>query len=397
MFTFPRNFSSSGTFLASIAPRRIEDMECDSVTFANRGIDVIWVQDAYDRRIDAFEVGPHGTCFCGGSGAAPPECTTDADCDDGNPCTDDECSSGTCGHYATLFGTPCSINNACHSVGTCSGTVCQPRKEICDNGIDDNCDGNIDCDDPQCFDSKCCTVDHYKCYKPAKRGTLNSGPGASTQGCLPGFCGGDSRTVTLEDQFEVRRTKVLKAIAFCTPVSKNGQALRDPVHHLTCYQIQDQCGSENVDFETESRNPTKPTGGGSKGAGRRCPSKSRTVTVDNQFESGAKLKLTQPEVLCVPSIKNGCTSFSGCGGGSTTSACDQATCSARCASPSAGCAPHCGEAGTPSVCVNIPPTKGGGGTCHTDADCPAANPVCVNTGAGCSNYGLCGARCPLGL
>jgi len=57
----------------------------------------------------------------------PPACQP-ADCDDGDPCTLDVCQGGTCRH------TP---------VPGC-------RPETCGNGVDDNGDLRIDCDDPQC-------------------------------------------------------------------------------------------------------------------------------------------------------------------------------------------------------------------------------------------------------
>lgn len=49
-------------------PRRIEDLECDDVTFAPQ-FAVIWQQDAYDRIVNAFEI-PAGACPFGGGGGA---------------------------------------------------------------------------------------------------------------------------------------------------------------------------------------------------------------------------------------------------------------------------------------------------------------------------------------
>lgn len=45
--------------------RRIEDLECDDVTFADQGKAAIWAQDAYDAEIHAFELGI-GDCGFGG-------------------------------------------------------------------------------------------------------------------------------------------------------------------------------------------------------------------------------------------------------------------------------------------------------------------------------------------
>jgi len=47
-------------------PRRIEDLECDDVTFRADGIAAIWQQDAYDRDIQAYAIAP-GSCPFGGA------------------------------------------------------------------------------------------------------------------------------------------------------------------------------------------------------------------------------------------------------------------------------------------------------------------------------------------
>ena len=46
---------------------RVEDLECDNITFAGQGIDVIWSKDFGDTDLIAFEV-PQGTCPTGGGG-----------------------------------------------------------------------------------------------------------------------------------------------------------------------------------------------------------------------------------------------------------------------------------------------------------------------------------------
>ncbi len=55
--------------LMSTFPRRIEDLECDNVTFAPKG--AIWSIDAYDRILNAWEI-PAGTCTFGGGQSGPP-------------------------------------------------------------------------------------------------------------------------------------------------------------------------------------------------------------------------------------------------------------------------------------------------------------------------------------
>ncbi|MBI2132631.1 MAG: hypothetical protein HYT99_07455 [Candidatus Tectomicrobia bacterium] len=48
-------------------PRRLEDLECDDITFAGLGVGAMWSQDAYDRIINAWEI-PAGLCAFGGGG-----------------------------------------------------------------------------------------------------------------------------------------------------------------------------------------------------------------------------------------------------------------------------------------------------------------------------------------
>ncbi|MEC9477499.1 MAG: putative metal-binding motif-containing protein [Planctomycetota bacterium] len=62
-------------------------------------------------------------------------CTSHIDCDDGDPCTADECIGGTC-VYTPIAG--------CGS------------SELCNNGIDDDGDMLVDCDDPDCFNDPLC-------------------------------------------------------------------------------------------------------------------------------------------------------------------------------------------------------------------------------------------------
>ena len=71
IYEVPKDFSSY-TFFAGF-PRRIEDLECDDITFAPAHA-VIWQQDAYDRIINAFEI-PSGACPFGGGGGGNEDTT----------------------------------------------------------------------------------------------------------------------------------------------------------------------------------------------------------------------------------------------------------------------------------------------------------------------------------
>jgi hypothetical protein len=94
-------------------------------------------------------------------------------CNDNDACTSDTCVGTKC-VYTNICGActegdnkSCSSTNA---FGTCLGNeVCSsgawsscsaavPAAEICNDGIDNNCDGNVDCDDSSCTGNSLCAV-----------------------------------------------------------------------------------------------------------------------------------------------------------------------------------------------------------------------------------------------
>ena len=77
--------------------------------------------------------------------------------------------------------------------------------------------------------------------------------------------------VKLKDQFGDFGTKIGSALFLCTPVSKNGEEVKDQKTHLTCYSVS------------------------AKNAGKK-------VKVTNQFGSQI-LTVGGSVVLCVPSLK----------------------------------------------------------------------------------------------
>lgn len=84
--------------------------------------------------------------------AAATGCTTNADCDDGNACTTDTCSSGTCSNAPIAN---CCGNGSCESGETqcnCSADCGNPpsTETNCSDGVDNDCDGLTDGADPNC-------------------------------------------------------------------------------------------------------------------------------------------------------------------------------------------------------------------------------------------------------
>jgi hypothetical protein len=81
IYTAPKSLSSV-TLFASF-PRRIEDLECDNLTFAAQSKGAIWSIDAYDNIVNAWEI-PFGSCLFGGGGNItlnPPSATNPAGTD----------------------------------------------------------------------------------------------------------------------------------------------------------------------------------------------------------------------------------------------------------------------------------------------------------------------------
>ncbi len=91
-------------------------------------------------------------------------CQSDADCDDGDPCTDDRCQQGDCRYDDNAAA--CDDGDACTRDDTCAAGRCQGVAIDCDDGnpcTDDSCDAQLGCqhDDnaAACDDGDACTRD----------------------------------------------------------------------------------------------------------------------------------------------------------------------------------------------------------------------------------------------
>jgi hypothetical protein len=76
IYTAPKDFSTPPSPAATEPGQHIEDMECDSVTFAPK--DAMWVISAFDRTVNAYEI-PSNSCGVGGQSttvARPPTVLT---------------------------------------------------------------------------------------------------------------------------------------------------------------------------------------------------------------------------------------------------------------------------------------------------------------------------------
>jgi hypothetical protein len=68
-----KDLSTVGLF--ATFPARLEDLECDPVTFSGSGVGAIWSIDAYDNILNAWEI-PSGLCGLGGEPDEPDEPVT---------------------------------------------------------------------------------------------------------------------------------------------------------------------------------------------------------------------------------------------------------------------------------------------------------------------------------
>jgi hypothetical protein len=95
-------------------------------------------------------------------------CETADDCNDENACTTDTCgANGTCetavidGCQTCTTDDDCADDDAC-TANTCGGGVCQTASvedctvEVCDDGLDNDGDGDVDCADGDCAGNDLC-------------------------------------------------------------------------------------------------------------------------------------------------------------------------------------------------------------------------------------------------
>ncbi|RME22011.1 MAG: hypothetical protein D6806_13640 [Deltaproteobacteria bacterium] len=90
----------------------------------------------------------------GGDGGQA-ECTVAAQCDDGNPCTDDLCAGGKCVHNNN--DDPCDDGQECSTGDHCANGVCVGETTL-------DCDDGNPCTEDTCSDDEGCV--HFPNHAP---------------------------------------------------------------------------------------------------------------------------------------------------------------------------------------------------------------------------------------
>ncbi len=123
-------------------------------------------------------------------------CTIDADCNDGNPCTNDTCVDHACVHSNRADGAACSDGVFCNGAETCQAGDCVDGPDPCPAGYCDEAgQGCWACiADSECADSDPCTSDRcegHVCVHPLAADGTACGDGVFCNGaetCQAGVC-----------------------------------------------------------------------------------------------------------------------------------------------------------------------------------------------------------------
>jgi hypothetical protein len=131
---------------------------------------------------------PATSCTNGTCGGTP------LNCDDGNSCTTDSCTAGTCGHANLANGTTCSDGTACTTGDACSSGTCVGTALNCDDSnpcTTDSCHPVTGC--VQTNNTATCASDGNPCTDDVCAGGSCTHPNDNSNSCTDGNgCTGDA-------------------------------------------------------------------------------------------------------------------------------------------------------------------------------------------------------------
>ena len=197
-------------------------------------------------------------------------CGSNADCDDGNPCTDDVCTAGACSH--TNNTNACTDNNLCTTGDVCTGGACVGTPVDCNDNepcTTDACDpqtGNcthvaVVCDDLNaCTDDVC--VNGTGCvYTNDNTNTCTDNDACTTDVCTAGQCI-STVTVTCNDHEDCTDDTCDPQTGLCVYTPDNTNLCTDGNACTVDLCVNGACVPNGFSFTVAGTGPlTIPTGG----------------------------------------------------------------------------------------------------------------------------------------
>ena len=168
-------------------------------------------------------------------------CSSHAECDDGDKCTDDKCDGSLCRHDAKPFcvsnTAACTSQADCADFGPCISSYCNLADGVCYSYGVANCKVGLACKDASaCKDGIACTHDlcangkcnnpPVVCYdgKPCSANYCDPQSGKcvvqTKAGCTPKACSGSGAKVACDDGDKC--TQDLCVLGYCSHISAPG-------------------------------------------------------------------------------------------------------------------------------------------------------------------------------
>ncbi|MEQ9076456.1 MAG: hypothetical protein RLP09_21550 [Sandaracinaceae bacterium] len=385
---------------------------CRDVTCPGAGDDPSFSACVGGRCVDP-RCSPETPEFCGDGG-----CSSDGECTTQSACARPMCIAEEC--FAVADDSACAANELCDLRAGCvlrpdvdAGPGCPSTETSCADGVDDDCDGQIDCADSDCLDVSCddgsvCTENDV-CQMDGTCGgdalDCDDGEPCTDDSCDPTTgCAHTNNTASCDDGFWCNGADSCRDGAcqdhgeppcpsFCNEMT------------MACEECRDDADCGSVSFGGWSGC------GGFSGTCDETGTQSRTVTTPRCMAGVCSTEVTMESRSCARTTEDttcGSTTYSGWGScGGYSNACDQTGTQSRtrtrrlcrsgsCAnvnnSESRGCSrtvsdgTSCG--GTWSRCC--------GGVCRdlrTNGNCGGCGVNCNAIGLSCANTGTGGYSC----